>query len=246
MRSAECPDGKDRVGSDAGRQANARRVGSTQRRKKYAKPPPTKNSFAAWRTSRLCVRSDCRGLTPGGGTPIGGRNPLGNTPSGFTPPVLPRSRPPVLRAERRRPNAERRSAECPDGKGRCRIGRWQAGECTAGWFHATAPRRTPRKPPPTKNLLCGVAYLAPLREIRPPRPDSRGRHTERRPSPFGQHAPGFRVLREPGNGKETGGFEFALRGRVAQIALTRFPPSLARPVLPFSGPGAGRLTSFGF
>ncbi len=70
------------------------------------------------------------------------------------------------------------------------------------------------KPPPTKNLLCGVAYFAPLREIRQPRPHFRGGHTERRPSPFGQHAPGFRVLREmePGAGsRETGNGRFRIR-----------------------------------
>ncbi len=74
------------------------------------------------------------------------------------PPVLPLSRAPVLRAERRRPNAEVRSAKClvHEWQGLCRIGRWQAGECTAGWFHATAQRRTPSRQPQRISLRLGV------------------------------------------------------------------------------------------
>ncbi len=84
-----------------------------------------------------------------------------------------------------------------------------------------------------KESPCGVAYFAALREIRPPRPHSSGRkpiggHSPlgNPPSHFARRTLTFRVLREPGVGKrETGGFGLALRGRVAQIALTRFPPS---------------------
>ncbi len=197
VRSAGCPDGKGRVGSDAGRQANARRVGSTQRRE--VRQAAAHKEFLCG-VAYLAALREIRLPSPHfrGGTPIGGRRPLGNTPSGFTapvlpcsrapvlrarrgaphfvrvlkygaasrPPALPRSRPPVLRAERRRPNAEGRrvvrSAKCglPRWQGPCRIGRWQAGECTAGWFHAktrSTPSRRPQRIPLRRGVLGALA-----------------------------------------------------------------------------------------
>ncbi len=134
---------------------------------KYAKPPPTKNSFAAWRTWRLCVRSGCRVLTPAG--------------KGATEkkPVLPSSRAPVLRAERRRPNAERRSAKARSAKGvvgrmaRAVVGSDAGRQANARRVGSTQ-RRKVRQAAAHKEFLCGVAYLAPLREIRLPRPHSSG------------------------------------------------------------------------
>ncbi len=120
--------------------------------KKDAKPPPTKNLLAAWRTWRLRVRSGCRDLTPGGAHRSEAaaiwatrpRNPKPPAPNERLPfpvsrlpfPVLPFSRSPAPQAERRRPKAA---------------------------THKESP--------------CGVAYLAPSREIRPPRPHSSGAHT---------------------------------------------------------------------
>ncbi len=80
-----------------------------------------------------------------------------------------------------------------------------------------------------RESLCGVAYLASWREIRLPRPHSSGRASigGRRPLGNTPSGFGFRDLGETGAGKrETGGFELALRGRVARIALTRFRPPI--------------------
>ncbi len=56
--------GEGCVGSDGGRRMHGALV--PRKDAKYAKPPPTQNSFAAWRTWRLGVRSGCRDLTPVG------------------------------------------------------------------------------------------------------------------------------------------------------------------------------------
>ncbi len=101
VRSAKagCPNGKGCVGSDAGRQAKARRVGSTQRRKEGRKAASHKEFLAAWRTWRLGVRSGCRDLTPVGAADTDRREPppFGQHAlrfHGSRSPALPRSRSP--------------------------------------------------------------------------------------------------------------------------------------------------------
>ena len=80
---AGCPNGKGCVGSDAGRQANARRVGSTQRRKEGRQAASHKESPCG--VAYLAPLREIRLPRPhsSGRTPIGGRRPLGNTPSHF-------------------------------------------------------------------------------------------------------------------------------------------------------------------
>ncbi len=104
-------------------------------------------------------------------------------------PTLPReTRPPVLRAERRRPNAEGRKAKagCPNGKG-C-VGSGAGRQAKARRVGSTQRRKEGRQAATHKESPCGVASSAAWREIRLPRPHSRGRHTGRRPQPFGRQA----------------------------------------------------------
>ncbi len=169
--------------------------------KKDAKPPPTKNPLAAWRTSRLRVRSGCRDLTP-----VGAGRDRNSKTNWATRPQVPRLPFQVLRFRASRfpfpgsrspgpargaslrsgseirsgipfsrapalpfsgPNGEGPTPKCevrrakgedvlPKWEGLCWIGRWQAGECTAGWFHATAQRRTPSRRPQRISLRRGV------------------------------------------------------------------------------------------
>ncbi len=108
------------------------------------------------------------------------------------PPALPFSGPngegPMPKGGVRRAKGESGLSEW---QGLCRIGRWQAGECTAGWFHATAQRSTPSRRPHRIPLRRGVTWRlcvrSGCRDLSPVEP------ADRRPPPFRQHALGFRV-----------------------------------------------------
>ncbi len=233
----------DQAGPWQARRMPARLVQRTSaQRNAFAKPPPTQNSFAALRTSRLGVRSGCRDRTSSGGRapPKRNQDQLGNTPSGFTAPVLPfpvsrspvlpRSRSPALRARRGAPHfvrvlkygaASRPPAlpfSGPNGEGPTPKGEGRSAKCEVRVVRMTravvgsdagrqanarrvgsTQRRNVRQAAAHKEFLCGVAYLAPLREIRLPRPHFQGGRgaTERKPRPTGQHALRFHGSRFP-------------------------------------------------
>jgi len=148
------------------------------------------------------------------------------------------SRSPALRAERRRLNAEGRRAKCEVQSAKCEVrvvrmaravsDRTLAGRRMHGWAGSTQRRQDGRRHPQRISFAAWRTWRLCVRSGRRDLTPGGGTPSGGR-RPLGNTPPGF---------------EF--RGRVAQIALTRFPPSLARPVLPSSGPGAGRLTSFGF
>ncbi len=277
-----CPTGKGRVGSDGGRQANARRVGSAQRRKEGSRHPQ-RISFAAWRTWRLCVRSGRRDLTPGGA----GRDRKETKTNWATRPQVPRlpfqvlrfrasrfpfSRSvPVLRARRGAPHfvrvlkygaasrspvlprsgpngegstpkgevrrakgegwsakCEVRSAGCPNGKGCVGSDAGRQANARLGWFHATAPRRTPSRHPQRISFAAWRTWRLCVRSGRRDlTPGGAGRDRKETKTNWATRP---QVPRLP--------------FQVLRFRASRFPFPGSR--FPFSGPGAGRLTSFGF